>query len=170
MIYPTLISGLMLLALSSSAAPLLLHVATNGNDNASGAITRRAGDGPLATLGAALRKARAAKSPDGLTILLHGGVHRLAEPIVFTPEDSGASAEKPFTIAALGKEKPVLSGGVRLSNWKQAVGQPGLWQADARAQLGDNWQFRSLFINSRRATRARTPNEGALFRMDGERF
>jgi parallel beta-helix repeat protein len=170
MIRPTLIAGLMLLALSSSAASLILHVATNGNDNASGAITRRAGDGPLATLGAALRKARAAKSPDGVTILLHGGVHRLAEPIVLTPEDSGASAEKPFTIAALGKEKPVLSGGVRLSNWKQVAGQPGLWQADARAQLGDRWQFRSLFINGRRATRARTPNEGALFRMDGERF
>jgi parallel beta-helix repeat protein len=166
----TLIGSLLLLALSTSAAPLVLHVATNGNDNASGAITRRTGDGSLATLGAALRKARAAKSTDGVTILLHGGVHRLAEPIVFTPEDSGASAEKPFTIAAFGKEKPVLSGGVRMSNWKQVAGQPGLWRADARAQLGDNWQFRSLFINGRRATRARTPNEGELFRMVGERF
>ncbi len=165
-----LIACLMLLALSTSAASLVLRVATNGNDNASGAITRRAGDGPLATLGAALRKARAARPTEDVTIFLHGGVYRLAEPIVFTSEDSGASAAKPFTLAALGKEKPVLSGGVRLSNWKQVVGQPGLWQADALAQLGDNWQFRSLFINGRRATRARTPNESALFRMDGGRF
>ncbi len=164
-----LISGLILLPLSTSAAPLVLHVATNGNDNASGAITRRAGDGPLATLGAALHKARAAKFRDGVTILLHGGTYRAAEPIVFTPEDSGASAEKPLTVAAFGKDKPVLSGGVRLSSWKQVVGQPGLWQADARAQLGDNWQFRSLFVDSRRATRARTPNEGELRRMVGER-
>lgn len=166
----TLIAGLLLLAFSTFAAPLVLHVATNGNDSASGAITRRAGDGPLATLGAALRKVRAAKSTDGVTILLHGGVHRLAEPIVFTPEDSGASVEKPFTIAAFGKEKPILSSGVRLSNWKHVVGQSALWQADARAQLGDKWQFRSLFINGRRATRARTPNEDGLFRMDGGRF
>src|SRR5688572_1226735 len=115
---PTLIVGLLLLTYSGTAAPMILHVATNGSDNASGAITRRVGDGPLATLEAALRKARAAKSADGVTILLHGGVHRLVEPIVFTPEDSGASAAKPFTIAAFGKEKPVLSGGVRLSNWK----------------------------------------------------
>lgn len=160
----------MFFAWSASAAPLVLHVTTNGSDNASGAITRRAGDGPLATLGAALRKARAAKSPDGITIFLHGGVHRLTEPIVFTPEDSGASAGKPFTIAAFGQDRPVLSGGVPLKNWKQVAGQPGLWQADARAQLGTNWQFRSLFINNRRATRARTPNEGALLRMDGGRF
>ena len=166
----TLVAGLMLFALSTSAASLVVHVATNGNDNASGAITRRAGDGPLATIEAALRKARAAKSTDGVTILLHGGVHRLVEPIVFTPEDSGVSAEKPFVIEAFGKEKPVLSGGVRLSNWKQVATQPGLWQADARAQLGDNWQFRSLFVNGRRAIRARTPNEAELFRMNGARF
>jgi hypothetical protein len=80
------------------AAPLVLHVATNGNDNASGAITRRAGDGPLATIEAALRKARAAGAQEGATILVHGGVHRLKEPMVLTPEDSGVSAEKPLTI------------------------------------------------------------------------
>src|SRR5688572_4769406 len=166
----TLIAGLMLLALSTSAASLVLHVATNGNDQASGALSRRAGDGPLATIDAALRKARAARPTDGVTIFLHGGVHLLVEPIVLTPGDSGPSAEKPFTLAAFGNEKPVLSGGARLSNWNEVAGQPGLWQADARVQLSDNWQFRSLFINGRRATRARTPNEGELLRMDGGRF
>src|SRR5262245_32289884 len=104
--------SLLLLAVTTSnvlAAPLVLHVATNGNDNASGAITRRVGDGPLATIEAALRKARLARTADGVTVFVHGGVYRLAAPIVFTTEDSGASAEKPFTIAAFGKEKPVLS-------------------------------------------------------------
>ena len=163
--------SLLLLALvagNAMAAPLVLHVAINGNDQASGAITRRAGDGPLATMEAALRKARAAGTREGVTIVVHGGVHRLTEPIVFAPEDSGASADKPLVIAAFGNEKPVLSGGVRLTGWKEI--QPGLWQADARVQLGTNWQFRSLFINGRRATRARTPNEGELLRMDGARF
>jgi parallel beta-helix repeat protein len=159
---------LALVAGKAVAAPLVLHVATNGNDNASGAITRRAGDGPLATLATALRKARAASTREGITIHVHGGIHRLAESVVFTPEDSGLSADTPFTIAAFGKEKPVLSGGVRLAGWKEI--QPGLWQADARAQLGTNWQFRSLFINGRRAIRARTPNEAEFLRMDGARF
>src|SRR4051794_29827258 len=115
----TLLGAVCVLAMSASAAPLVLHVATNGNDNLSGAITRRVGDGPLATIEAALRKAHASRTVEGVTIYLHGGVHRLARPIVFTPEDSGNSAEKPFTIAAFGNEKPVLSGGVRLMNWKQ---------------------------------------------------
>jgi len=163
--------SVLLLALftgNALSAPLVLHVATNGNDTASGALTRRAGDGPLATMEAALRKARSARTPDGVTIFVHAGVHRLAAPLVFTPEDSGASAAKPFILAAYGSDKPVLSGGVRLTRWEQ-VGS-NRWQADARAQLGTNWQFRSLFINGQRAVRARTPNEGELFSMDGARF
>jgi parallel beta-helix repeat protein len=163
-----LIILLTLTAANVLSAPIVLHVATNGNDSASGAITRRAGDGPLATMEAALRKVREAGNREGATIFVHGGVHRLAEPIVFTPDDSGASAEKPFTIAAFGKEKPVLSGGVRLADWKQI--QPGRWQAGARGQLGTNWPFRSLFIDGHRATRARTPNDGDYFRMNGARF
>src|SRR5262245_32252935 len=80
------------------------------------------------------------------------------------------SSEKPLTIAAFGKEKPVLSGGGRLAGWKQTSANPSLWQTDARTQLGTDWHFRSLFINGRRATRARTPNEGKLLSMDGARF
>lgn len=79
-----------------------------------------------------MRKARAARTPEGVTILVQGGVHRLAGPTIFTPEDSAAGAESPFTIAAFGKEKPVLSGGVRLVNWKKTA--PNLWQTDARAK------------------------------------
>src|SRR5436190_2241418 len=119
----------LLFALATSqlmSAPITLHVATNGNDNASGASGRGPGDGPLATMEAALRKARATPKGDGVTILVHGGVHRLAEPMIFTPEDSGASLEKPFAIAAFGSEKPVLSGGASLGRWKQV--RAGLWQ------------------------------------------
>ena len=66
-----------LLALAAGqviSAPVVLHVATNGNDNASGALTRRAGDGPLATMEAALRKARVARKGEGVTIFVHSGV------------------------------------------------------------------------------------------------
>src|SRR5690349_14762199 len=138
--YLRLVAVTWLVAGAGIAAPLVLHVTTNGNDIASGAVTSRTGDEPLATIEAALRKARAARTTEGVTIWVHGGTHRLAEPIVFTPEDSGARADRPLLIAAFGKEKPVLSGGVRLGNWEQV--QPNLWRADARAQLGTNWQFR----------------------------
>lgn len=158
---------LLLVAGNTSAAPLVLHVATNGNDLATGTLPYA---GPLATMEMALQKARAQSNPDGVTILVHGGVHRLREPIVLTPQDSGANAKAALTIAAFGNERPVLSGGVRLGKWSPTSGQPGLWQTDARAQLGTNWQFRSLFINGHRATRARTPNAGKLLLMDGARF
>ena len=151
------------LAAQLMSAPMILHVAPNGNDNASGSASA-----PLATVIAALDKARAASPRDRATILIHGGVHRLAAPIVLTPEDSGVSADKPLTIAAAPNEKPVLSGGIPLKNWK-SIG-PNLWQADARAQLGPDAIPRSLFINGQRATRARTPNEGSYFRMNGARF
>jgi hypothetical protein len=151
------------------SAPLILHVATNGNDNGTGTFERRAGGGPLATIDAALRKARAEANRDGVTILVHQGIHRLASPIVVTPQDSGASAHQPLVIAAFENEKPILSGGILLTGWKQLSGE--LWQTDARAQLGAaHWQFRSLFIDGARATRARTPNEGNFFRMNGARF
>jgi parallel beta-helix repeat protein len=159
---------LALLTCQVRGAPLVLHVATNGNDQASGALTRRVGDGPLATLHAALKKARGAASQEGVTILLHGGVYRLAEPVVLTPEDSGASAQHPLTIAAWQGERAVLSGGVGLTGWKQAG--PRLWRAEVPPAGGTNGEFRSLFINGRRATRARTPNEGELWNMDGARF
>jgi parallel beta-helix repeat protein len=150
---------LLLLAPSAHAASLTLHVATNGNDRWSGRLASPAADladGPLATLPA--------------TILVRGGVHRLDSPLVLTPADSGASADQPFTIAAYAGEKPLLSGGRRLLEWKPVPGRPGFWQADARSGAGTNWFFRSLFIDGQRATRARTPNEGAHFRMAGARF
>src|SRR5258708_39607288 len=92
--FQTVMKSLLLLALATGnlmSAPIILHVATNGHDKASGAITRRAGEGPRATMEAALRKARAAPRADGGTILVRGGGQRLAEPIVFTPAASDAS-------------------------------------------------------------------------------
>lgn len=99
----------------------------------------------------------------------HNGTFRLQEPVLLAPSDSG-TAGAPFVLAAYENARPVLSGGMPLRNWKAVAGKAGFWQADARAQFGTNWQFRSLFINGQRATRARTPNEGELFRMDGARF
>ncbi len=165
-----MIAGAMGLGLQMAAAPVALHVATNGVDTASGRLEGRAGDGALATLGAALVRARSARGPEGVTILVHDGVHHLEQPVVLTPEDSGVGPAAPLTIAAWGGGKPVLSGGGRLKNWQPVPGRAGWWTADAGAWRGVNWPFRSLFIDGNRAVRARTPNAGEYFRMDGARF
>ena len=85
---------------------------------------------------------------------------------MLTPEDSGASADRPFRIAAYGAEKPVLSGGRRIRNWKRVEGRRDMWRAEVPAVRDGKWHFRQLFINGERKQRARTPNEG-FFRIQG---
>lgn len=167
-----------LLALAASnlvlAKPLTFYVATNGNDQWSGRLATPAADakdGPFASLPAALKSARQARqtpgqTADGITIFLRAGTFELAEPVKLGPEDSGANARQPFTIAAYENEKPVLSGGRHIRGWRPVAGKPGLWQAEVPAVREGRWYFRQLFVNGQRKQRARTPNEG-FFRIQG---
>ena len=140
-----------LLLMIASAPALELHVAPGGSDAAAGRV-----GAPLKTLTGALSAARKRPAGEACTIWLQGGTYELSEPIVLTPADSA------ITIAAQKTEKPVLSGGRRVTGWKSV---DGVWQATV-----SNWHFRSLFANGRRAIPARTPNAGGFFRMQGERF
>lgn len=157
---------------ASPADRTTLYVSPRGNDAWSGAraeANRQRTDGPLATLPAALRAVRQFRADtktanDSFTILVRGGTYELTAPIVLTPEDSGTSAAQPLTIAAYRREKPVLSGGRRITGWRQVSDLPGTWEADV--PFARDTPFRSLFINDRRAVRARTPNEG-FFRIQG---
>ena len=159
--------------LPALAGAQTFYVSPQGSDTWSGrlaAAKRDKSDGPFATLAAALEAARQARrdassAQDESTILLRGGTYELTAPIVLTPEDSGRSGEQPFTIAAYRKEEPVLSGGRRIAGWKPVADQPGLWEA--AVPFARDTPFRSLFVNGRRAIRARTPNEG-FFRIQGE--
>jgi hypothetical protein len=155
-----------LLAVTLVAQPLVLHVATNGNDSWSGRLAAPSGDktdGPLASVSAAVNKAR----PRGASILVHRGTFLLNEPLKLSAQDSG-SANAPFTIAAFENDKPVLSGGRRITGWRNVRGN--LWQAEVPEARAGKWYFRQLFINGQRATRARTPNDGEFFKMQGARF
>lgn len=158
----------------ATAKPLILHVATNGNDAWSGRVAAPSvsgQDGPLRTPAAALRAARlarqdAAQVADGITIFFRDGRHELIEPITLTPDDSGAGAEKPFVLAAFPGERPVLSGGRQLTGWKPVADQPGRWQLEVTEVREGRWYFRQLFVNGRRQQRARTPNSD-FYRIQG---
>ena len=103
--------------------------------------------GPLSTLQAARDAARTAPKP--VRVVVAEGVYPLTEPVALTGEDSQTTWE-----AAPGA-KPVISGGRALTGWQPAGS--GLW----KAPLPDkSWKFEQLWINGRRATRARTPNRG----------
>ncbi|HKQ40282.1 MAG TPA: right-handed parallel beta-helix repeat-containing protein [Verrucomicrobiae bacterium] len=108
------------------------------------------------TLQEAIHAARKRPAGEPCAIWLGGGTYELTEPLVLENQDSG------IVIAAEKGAKPILSGGKRVSGWKEVN---GLWEAKV-----ENWHFRSLFVNGHRATIARTPNAGAFFHMQGERL
>lgn len=167
--------GSALVGLLVHAETIVLNVATNGNDEWSGGLavpSSTQDDGPLATLGAALKTVLTARrlmpeTVETATILVRGGTYELDEPIELLPDHSGPGPQRPLLIAAYPGETPVISGGRRITGWKPVPEKPGLWEAEVPEVREGKWYFRQLFVNGKRKQRARTPNEG-YFRIDGE--
>lgn len=142
---------------------LTLYVAPNGNDAWSGRLSAPNADGtdgPFATVtGArdAIRKLKATVSGP-IEVQLREGVYRVSEPIMFTPEDSGSELAR-ITYTCFGYEKPVISGGVPISGWKQ---EGNLWVAELPEAAAGAWNFTALWVNGEYRWRARTPNSGYL--------
>jgi len=95
-------------------------VALNGNDRWSGTLpepNRARTDGPFKT---AVRAHRAAQSGShDVQVIFRGGVHALAEPLVFLPTavgkaEKGAPIGRKISYQAFADEQPVLSGGRRI--------------------------------------------------------
>jgi hypothetical protein len=150
---------------ASVSAPGAVYVSTQGNDAWSGIRARpnlAKSDGPVRTLPRALAIVRAARHSAGgpsatATISLAAGIYELSEPLVLGPEDSG------LTISALSKDKPVLSGGRLIQGWRETErGGKHLWAAEIPEVRQGQWYFRELWVNGRRAVRARHPNQGYL--------
>ena len=149
-----------------------LFVSPEGNDTWSGTLAApnaESSDGPLATLATArdVIRRRKAEGPlaNPIRVLVRSGTYRVAGPIVFGAEDSGIK-EAPITYAAFPGEKPVISGGVPIGGWKKQADGP-LWTAPHPPRpIGDyssqRMHFRQLFVNGKRCTPARIPNEGFL--------
>jgi len=138
------------------------YVAINGNDNWSGKLAApdaTRSDGPFATLfGArnALRVLRSQGSPArSATVLVRGGKYYLTETFVLGSQDSG-TREHPIAYRAYPGEKPILSGGRRIEAWRPYRG--AILQAALPDAKGGKWNFRQLFFNGHRQTRARYPN------------
>ena len=131
-----------LLSVNLAAAAAVYHVAPDGADTNDG--TREA---PFASLHKARDVARDAATA---VIHVHPGAYHLAEPLELTPEDSG------LVIQAVGDETPLFSGGHRITGWRE--GEGGVWTAPLPAALADQ-RIDQLFVNGRRAVRARKPNQ-----------
>ena len=141
-----------------------VFVATNGADTAVGTASH-----PLATLAKALRQVRELRRlhdttiQNGAHIILQGGVYTQYEPIFIRPEDAG-TAQSPTMIEAAAGAQPVISGGITISGWKKLSSFPAalpkaargkVWVASVPAVGGRPFEFRQLWVNNTKATRAR---------------
>ncbi|MCX6880410.1 MAG: right-handed parallel beta-helix repeat-containing protein [Verrucomicrobia bacterium] len=129
------------------------YVAPDGQDANSG--TAAAPFATLARARSAIREKVAAGLDRDLLVLMRGGVYRLEECLTFGPEDSG-TGKFAITYAAQPGEKVVLSGGRKIAGWRRAEGE--IWTTELPDVKAGTWFFRQLYVNNRRAIRARTPN------------
>jgi len=84
------------------------------------------------------------------------GTYSLSKPFILTPKDSGTK-ECPISYEAAAGAKPVFTGGRVITGFKR--GQNGIWQTHIPEVANGKWYFEQLFVNGRRAVRARTPNK-----------
>jgi hypothetical protein len=169
--------GLLALALQLNAAEI--YVSAKGNDSNLGTKAQ-----PLATLHAAIRKARELRRlnnpsiKSGIRILMNGGVYSIHEPIILHPEDSGTK-DSPTQIIDAGTGKVIISGGIQVKNWKKITQNvPGLtkkaigkvWVANAPKMAGRIQEFRQLWVNNQKAVRARTKNGELMDRISSWDF
>lgn len=122
--------------------------------------TLMAGDiwvSPKVTLTSALRQAREwrrtgdERVQGGINIYIEGGTYTFHEPVFIRPEDSGTE-DSPTVIRSATGEKVVLSGGVRINGWKK---QGKFWVADVPTFNGRPLDFRQMWVNGKKAVRAR---------------
>lgn len=153
----------------SPAAEVTLYASPDGNDAWSGRLQRpnsQRNDGPLASLkGARLaaRREKAANPGQPIRIEFADGRYALPSTVVFDDQDSGSESAPIQYVAAPGA-KPVISGGKRLQGFVAAQG--GLWAMKIPEVEQGKWYFEQLWINGKRATRARTPNRFFYYMQD----
>jgi Right handed beta helix region len=150
-----------------------LHVSPRGNDAWSGRLAspnRDGTDGPLATLTAArdeLRELRYQRGESGpFRVLIHGGTYELDDTLVLAPEDGAhstpnidaLSSEEHVVYEAFEEDRPVISGGRRLTGW--SVEGDGRWTLGIPEVARGEWTFEQLYVDGQRRSRPRLPESG----------
>ncbi|MCX5425549.1 RICIN domain-containing protein [Streptomyces sp. NBC_00078] len=129
----------------------------NGSDSNSGTSTAAA----FKTIQAAKAAVRAvnANMSDDIVVNLRGGTYPLTAPVTFGTSDSGTNGHT-VVYQAYNGETPVITGGKAVTGWTAAAG------GEYKAPVG-SLNFRQLYVNGVRATRARFPDIGTDFQLQG---
>lgn len=135
--------------LCSKTLAITLYVAPHGNDSASGSRFN-----PLASMEGARIKIRELPkaSESNITVEFASGEYYLDAPVSFDWQDSGKTGQA-VTYRAARRAKPLFTMGKKLPPFE--VGSDGIWYTYVQPGL----HFEQLYINGKRAVRARSPNK-----------
>lgn len=138
-----------------------LYLAPSGNDANPGTIEQ-----PLATLTAARDKARilrAGNPQQPVEIIALEGEYLMLRPLELDQSDAGTEGSPTVFKAAEGS-KVIFRGGVAITGFEKV--NDNLWRAFVPQVAYYDSYFEQLYVNGRRATRAKSPNEG-FFQVRG---
>jgi hypothetical protein len=113
----------------------------------------------------AVRAARRHAPRARVRVYLLAGTYRLARPLTLDWRDSGRPGADVIWSAAPGA-RPAISGAIRVAGWKLHDRRLGIYEAGVPAGS----MARELYVNGRRAVRARTPSYPAGFQRDSTGF
>ena len=154
---------LLVVLLSDCGQAVTLYVSPKGNDRYSGrlaGVNKERTDGPKASLAGARDAIRKLKTQGPLEepvrVAVSNGRYTMIEPLVLEPQDSGTK-QCPITYEPATGAKPAFSGGRKITGFRS--GKDGIWQTQIADVKAGKWYFEQLFVNGKRAVRARTPNK-----------
>ncbi len=140
----------------SQAANVKIYISVRGNDGNPGTKDR-----PLASLQGAvdkLRVLRNAQTIDGtVDVIIGDGEYFMPEPLELNAEDSGTELA-PVIFKADEGAHPIFSGGKKINGFEKV--SETLWKAKVSEVAEYGWYFEQLYVNGKRAVRAKSPNTG----------
>ena len=132
-----------------------IYLSPTGSDDNPGTSEK-----PLATFTAARDKARDLRKngqvKEPIEIIALEGDYFMIQPLTLTVEDGGTEMS-PLIFKAEAGKKSVFRGGVKITGWEKV--NEKLWKAFVPQVAYYNSYFEQLYVNDRRAVRARTPND-----------
>ena len=136
-------------AAASAAVQATFYVAPDGSDSNKG--TKEA---PFKTITQAQKAVRAINGTmtGDIEVILRDGTYQLPATVNFTEEDGGKDGNYVRYKAADG-ETPLITGGIPMSGWTIHDEKNNIWKVE-----GVDARFRQLYVNNKKAIRARMPN------------
>jgi hypothetical protein len=159
----------LLFSSSESEEAIFVYVSPSGNDAWTGTSSSRilgSSVGPLASLEGAKQRILGLRRtigplPAPIRVRIMKGTYFLNETFRLGPEDGGTETSPVIYEAADPAGHPFFLGGRTIRDftaWKN-----GIWRAPVPETSGPGGRFEELFVNGRRATRARTPNQDHFY-------